>query len=369
MNVKKNSILGESEQVKSFIEKNRKLPMTCTLDTGNTITIYSMSYLMAKQLVNWSVNGISTVEVVKYNTTPYVDKINNVKVKKNVYLDMSLRFVKYCEKNHRVPSNIIVTGERGSASFELFTYCLSKILTYLKKNGTFPNYCLFNKADIQNTKSTSVNTKKKTTSSTSNKTKTVKENCKNPYTSTPHYTTKGCNKLGQCTSYYCGPHSIHQAMRKYGITKYNEKTLASWCGTTHNGTDHQGINTCIAKIGKQTNNKFKVTWKNYSDMGKNDNERMKNIAQLLCQPKYAIIWHIAYINGGTSTSGKHFGHYEYIDKINTSTSYVRALNSLGDRNSDGSYDGRLQDRKYNVQSYFARNTPGNQSALCIIEKQ
>ena len=80
---------------------------------------------------------ISTVEVVKYNTTPYVDKINNVKVKKSVYLDMSLRFVKYCEKNHRVPSNIMVTGEVGSASFELFTYCLSKILTYLKKNGTF----------------------------------------------------------------------------------------------------------------------------------------------------------------------------------------------------------------------------------------
>ena len=196
-----------------------------------------------------------------------------------------------------------------------------------------------------------------------------KTNCDNPYTSTPHYLTTGCNALGQCTGYWCGPHSIHQAMRKFGITKYTEKQIAAWCGTTTSGTGHQGINTGIAQIGKKSGKTFKVQWKNFSDMGKTDAERFKEIAKILCQPNKAIIWHIAYINGGSGTSGKHFGHYEYVDKINVSTKYVRALNSLGDKKSDGSYLGRLQDRKYDIQSYFAKNTPGGQPALCIITKE
>ena len=103
-------------------------------------------------------------------------------------------------------------------------------------------------------------------------------------------------------------------------------------------------------------------------MGATDKERFKNIAKLLCKDNTAIIWHILYINGGTGVSGKGFGHYECIDKINTSTNYVRALNSLGDKNNDGSYKGRLQDRAYSIQAYYARNTYGGQSALCIITK-
>ena len=183
-----------------------------------------------------------------------------------------------------------------------------------------------------------------------------------------HYKDKGCNKLGQCTPYYCGPHSIHQAIRKFGITKYTEKQIASFAGSTTAGTDHQGINTAIAKISKDTGIKLTVQWKNFSSMGKTDAERFKAIGKLLGDKNTAILWHIAYINGGESTSGTKFGHYECIDIINTVTSYVRALNSLGTRNSNGSYQGKLQDRKYNVQAYFARNTPGGQKAICIITR-
>lgn len=370
--VKASSILTEAVQIKSFVEKNKELPKTCTLNDGQTFDIYDMSFLMARLLLNTRAEMFNVnKDIQKYNTGKYADKLNNVKVSNSRYMDMVSRFVAYCSKNSRVPSNILVSGEYGSSSFELFTYCLAKIVAFYHKNNTLPSYCIFNKADIQANKKTSPNTKKTTSTSTSNKVKTVKKvkgNCENPYTSKPHYTSSGCNRLGQCTGYYCGPHSIHQAIRKYGITKYSEKTLAGWCGTTTNGTDHQGISTCIAKVGKANNIKLTATWKNFSDMGKTNTERFKNIAKLICDPKVAVIWHIAYVNGGNGTSGKKFGHYEYIDKINISTEYVRALNSLGDKLGNGSYTGKLQDRPYKVQSYFALNTPGGQPALCIIRK-
>ena len=368
--VKASSIMNEAKEIKGFVEKNHQLPKTCTLNDGQVFDIYDMSFMMASVLLNtrvelWTFNK----DIKKYGVAKYNDKLNNVKVSNSRYMDMVTRFVAYSKKNGRVPSNIIVNGQYGASSFELFTYCLAKILAFFHEKHTLPSYCVFDKADLQGNAKTVTNTKKSATTSTSNSTKKVKLNCENPYTSSPHYLDKGCNQLGQCTGYYCGPHSIHQAIRKFGITKFTEKQIAQWCGTTTRGTDHYGVQTGIAKVGKEAGVKFTVQWKNFSDMGKTDNERFINIAKLLCKSNIAIIWHIAYINGGKSTTGKKFGHYEYIDKINISTEYVRALNSLGDRNSDGSYNGHLQDRPYNVQSYFAKNTTGGQPSLCIITKQ
>ncbi len=374
--VKTSSILKEAVEIKGFVEKNGVLPKTCTLNDGQTFDIYHMTFYMCNVLLKQRVEMWTFVEKVgKYNTVKFKDKLNNVKVSNSRYMDMVKRFVTYCRKNGRVPSNIMVNGEYGASSFELFAFCVAKILAFYHQKNTLPSYCVFNKTDVQGKQSTTSNTKKKTTSSTSEKAKTTnsskhkKSNCENPYTSTPHYTERGCNKLGQCTGYFCGPHSIHQALKKFGISKYGEGTLASWCGTTRKGTDHQGISTCIAKVSKNTGIKLTTEWKNFSDMGKTSTERFANIGKLLCRNDTAVIWHIAYINGGNSTNGKHFGHYETIDKVNISTDYVRALNSLGDRNNNGSYQGKLQDRPFSVQSYFARNTPGGQSALCIIRRK
>lgn len=371
--VKASSLKNEAVEIKKFVEKNKVLPKTCTLNDGQTFDIYQMSFMLANVLLNTRVEVWSFKEKVgKYNTLAFKDKVNDVKVGNSKYMDMVSRFVYYCKKNGRVPSNIMISGEYGASSFELFTFCVAKIVSFFHQKSTLPHYCMFNRKDIEGKQSSTSKTKKTATPSTSTKAKTVKSvktNCDNPFTSTPHYTSNGCDRLGQCTGYFCGPHSIHQALKKFGITKYSEKTLASWCGTTTRGTDHQSINTCIAKVSKNTGIKLTTEWKNFSDMGKTNVERFANIGKLLCKKDIAIIWHIAYVNGGSSTNGKHFGHYETIDKINVSTEYVRALNSLGDRLSDGSYSGKLQDRPFSVQSYFARNTPGGQSALCIIRRK
>lgn len=363
--MKSNLIIQEAREVKTFIEKNKTLPKFCTIN-GNEYSIYTTAYLFAKLLANPKANEIKVMTANAPNKSIQVTM--NEKITSSDYMDMVKRFVKYIEENKRLPAYVTSVKSKTKVRYDLFIYCLCKIIVfYINNSNTLPLYCIFNSADMQKTATKQTVAKKTVKTSTSTTAK--KTNCDNPYTSSPHYLSAGCNKLGQCTGWWCGPHSIHQAMRKLGVSKYTEKQIAAWAGTTTSGTGHPGINTAIAQIGNKTGKKFKVQWKNFSDMGSTDAERFKAIGKILCQPNKAIIWHIAYINGGTGTSGKHFGHYECIDKINTSTKYVRALNSLGDKKSDGSYLGRLQDRKYDVQAYFARNTPGGQSALCIITKE
>ena len=357
MKVSKKKILLEASEVKLFVEKNKKLPTYATIDNSK-FNPSQYCYLFAKQVSDINIQGIDKI-VVKEPSKSVGDKINN-KIVKNQYIDMAKRVAKYIETNKQAPNYVTIKNLR--VSYELYTFCFSKILAYYNKNKVLPNYCLFNSSDIQSTATSTTKSKKTTNSSTSKNKKTT-----TLFVSAPHYTSSGCNKLGQCTKYYCAPHSIHQAIRKFGITKYSEKQIASWAGTTSNGTGHPGINTAIAKISKDSGVKLSVKWKNFSDMGSTDVERFKAIGKLLSDKNTAIFWHILY-KSSNSTNGQGYGHYEYVDKINTSTKYVRALNSLGNKKSDGSFYGKLQDRQYNTQAYFARNTPGNQSALCIIKK-
>ena len=367
--VLKKQIIKEASEINDFIEKNGKIPNTNTIN-NTKYTIYATSYLMSKLILTNFKQDIQNINVIKYDVATHKDTIHE-DVYKNDYLDMVKRFCSYCEAHHHVPSTIHTKKSNIKVSFELYVYCISKIINFYHKNKYLPNYCLFNKADLQNTKSNTKNTQKTSSKSTSTNKKTVKkDNCTNPYTSTPHYTTtRGCNKLGQCTPYWCGPHSIHQAIRKFGITSISEKQIAAWAGSTTSGTDHQGINTAIAKISKETGKKLTVQWLYFSDIGKTAEERFEKLGKLICQPNKALITHIKYINGGknpATSTNKGFGHYEVLDKINTKTKYVRALNSLDIRKSDGSYTGTLQDRTFNTEASYLAYTPGGQKAICII---
>ena len=369
MKYKASALKIEASQIKQYIEKNKKVPKACTLSTGETISPYSIAYLFSL-MVNDTLKN-STYDLINvriYNTgKAHKDTINADVVKKD-YMIMIDNFLKFCRKYHRVPRYITVPSLDIKVSFELYLYCISKIVVFIDKNKKLPNYCNFNKSFSSNTKKVTSTVKKEVKKSTSTS-KKVAISKKIRFVSQPHYLTLGCNKLGQCTKFLCGPHTTRQALKKFGITKFSEKEIAKFAGSTSKGTSHQGINTAIAKISKLTGIKLSIKWVNFSDMGKTDDERFEAIGKLLEDPNTAIIWHIAYSGAGEEIDDDDFiGHYEYIDIINIKTKYVRALNSLGKIKKDGSYPGHLQDRKFSVQSYFAKHTTGGQPALGIIKK-
>ena len=308
-------------------------------------------YKKAKRLLKQKPKDIK----VKEPSNPSYSHTINEKVYKADYMDMLKRFVAYCEKHKQYPNYVMTKQSKTQSSYKLFCYCIDKIEKFVKENGYYPNWCVFNYKDIQNKQSSTVKP----------------NNCSNPYTSTPHHTTTKTG-LGQKYSWDCSANALNQCLYKLSGKDISEDTLINVMGVTTNGVGHDGLNTGIAWFNKKYKTNYKVTWKNFSDMGKTTEERFLALAKLICKKDIAVLTHIGYANQGerpiTSSSTTVFGHYEVLDKINTKDKTVRALNSLGTKKSDGSYPGHLQDRKYGIQAYFARNTPGGQAALCIVQK-
>jgi len=263
---------------------------------------------------------------------------------------MVSRFNDYCNKNNRIPAYVVTI--RNKSDFTTYLYACCKILNYYKQNGTLPKTCLFTSAYIDVNGKTVTKTKNNQSTSTSSNADTT------IYTSSPHYTNTGCNNLGQCTSYYCGVHSVHQVLRKFGITKYNENKLAGWAGTTTAGTNHQGILTAIAKA---SNGKLQAKWINFSSLGNDTNSRFKALGKLISQKDTDCIIHNLY--------RLKYGHYETIHKIDHTNKIVYVLNSLGNKCGTTSYCGYIEKRTYTEYAKYIANTPANQPSICLITKK
>ena len=218
--------------------------------------------------------------------------------------------------------------------------------TYIKENGREPKFVYINKTQI-----TQPNT-------TTNKPST--NTIITYFSSTPHYTSQGCNRLGQCTPYYCGVHSLHQVLRKFGITDYSESTLAAWAGTTTAGTSHGGINTAIKKVNSKKGTNIEIKWLNFSDLGNTTSARFKELGRRINNSNCDCIVHNLYRN--------RYGHYETIHSINTKTQNVQVLNSLGTR-TGSSYKGYIENRSFSTFQSYISYTPGGQPSIGLITKK
>ena len=306
-------------------------------------------YEKAKKLLKQTPKKIT----VKAPSNPSYQHTINEKVYKADYLDMLKRFVAYCEDHKQYPNYVKTQQSKTESSYKLFCYCIDKIEKFIKENGYYPNYCIFNYKDIQPKPSPTPKP----------------SNCTNPYTSTPHHTTTSTG-LGQKYKWDCGANAMNQALFKLSGKDISEDTLIKVGGVTTNGVGHDGLNTMVAWFNRNYKTNYKVTWKYFSDLGATRDERFQALAKLICKDNVAVITHIGYANNGerpVTSSSTIFGHYEVLDKVNTKTKYVRALNSLGVK-CGSSFCGHLQDRTYETQASYFAHTPSGQKALMVIQK-
>ena len=337
------TILTKAKNIKNNVEKNKELGESAL-----------WGYYIAKSIINpkKAINRLSF-----HNAPKPSGHSMNTKMYKEDYIKAAKHLISFVEnpKNKRL-SNFIPWNGKNIRTRD-YVYMFARILVFYDANKQLPNYAAIN---------TGVWTKKSTPTKTNNNSSSTKNNCTNPYTSSPHYTNQGAGALGQITPYDCGPHCIHQGLKKFGVTNISESELMAYCGTTTSGTSHEGINTGIAKAAKKAGIKIKVEWKNFSDLGKTEAERFKALGELICKKNVFAFCHLWYSCAGECIDDDDAcGHYEAADKVNIKTGYIRALNSLGARQGNGYY-GHLQDRKFSIQSHYIAGI--SQKSICIMTK-
>jgi len=152
-----------------------------------------------------------------------------------------------------------------------------------------------------------------------------------------HATKYGCDNKGQNNGYYCGCHSLQEVFRNLTGIVVPQSTIASWAGTTTDGTDHEGLNTAVAQFNRKYGKNLTVTWYNFSDLGWNKLKAIINSNNQDC------VWHNLYRN--------QWGHYEVVNKIYSD--YCDVQNSLGDYCDYGCYCGYVEERSFSTfRSYL-----------------
>ena len=336
--MKKNLIITEAKQVKEYVEKNKRLPKTCTID-GKIYSIFSTSYLCGL-LIRSEFKDVDykLTDVIRYNVTPPKDTINE-KVLKDDYLKMIDNFVRFCKENRRVPAYITTQKSHTKVSFPLFVYCLCKIIVFTQANGHLPSYCHFVKGFVADSTSNKNSADKNTAKPIAT--------CQNKINS-----NKGCDAMGQNTSYFCGVCALQKCLYKFGINE-TQNVLAKVCGTTTAGTSHQGIRTGVAWASKKHKVNLTVKEAYFSDY------TLKQLKDIICNPNKAVICHDLY--------RLKYGHYEFIKSVDVDKKELEIVNSLGNKCPLGCYCGYIEKRSYATQKQYCNGV--SQKSLIIIEKR
>lgn len=330
--------------VKNYIDKNKKLP--------STVTINKVKYTWPQiwYILSYAVNNLGK-SLTKVPNVKRCTKANgiviNEKITSSDYKDQAKRILQYMKQNGKAPNFVTTVKSKTRVRPRVSIDALARAVVYYYSKKKLTSITFNSKRFKSSSKPTT--------------------ECTGPrYTSSPHWTEQGAGYLGQINPYNCGPHSVRQSIKKFGIN-ISESTLASWAGTTTSGTDHDGINTAIAMAAKKAGVKIDVEWKNFSELGSNDAARFKALGELLCQKNVAAFLHILYSGAGDYYDpDDECGHYEPLDRVNTETKYVRALNSLGSRDGYGYY-GHLQDRTFNLEAQYISGI--SQKSVCILRKK
>lgn len=163
----------------------------------------------------------------------------------------------------------------------------------------------------------------------------------------PYHTEQGGGQMGQRTGYSCGPHSLMQCIYRLTGIDLSEYTLMEVCGTTSDGTDHEGLETGLAWFNREYGYNLQMNWYNFSEIGFRGTQEAINNGACFHHILYRDTW----------------GHYEVPKWTDGDPIYV--LNSLGDNCGDG-YCGYIEERSRDEHQSYINGI--SQKSVCIITR-
>lgn len=299
---------------KTILEKARLIKKTAEQEHKAVGTKWS--YYIAKAILTPN----KAITKISFDYAPKPEGVGmNAKMYKADYLKLAKTLVSFVEKKKRLPNYIAWNGKKIRT--RTYTYNLAKILVYYADHkNTLPSYNTIN-----------TNVWKKVV---------IKKY--------GHATSSGCDNRGQNNGYYCGCHSLQEVFRNLTNIVVPQSTIASWCGTTEDGTDHDGLNFGVECFNRKYGKNLTVAWYNFSDLG------WDGIRKIVKSSNQDVVAHNLYRD--------QWGHYEVINRIYDD--YCDVQNSLGDYCSYGCYCGYVEERYLTT---FRRYMSGiSQKSLMVI---
>lgn len=330
--ISSNDIKEMARIVKTYIEKNKKIPSVTTVNKKK----YSVGQV--EYILSYAVNNPGKavkVFTVKNAPNPTGDSVSE-KLTESDYKDVAKRTTSYITTKKVCPNYSRTTKSKKRLRLDVVIYMLARVVNYYYQNKKMPKTALVS--------SNFFVTKKQTTT----KTTTTK---KKLYS---YLTEYGCSGMGQCTGYFCGPSSLQQCFYRLTGIRVSEWDIADVAGTTTSGTDHEGLNTAVAWFNRKYNKNIKVTWKNFSDLGNNDSQRWNTLQQYI--NKGALFCHLLYRD--------QWGHYEVPRTVRDDDLVIH--NSLGDQCGEGTYCGYIEERSKSAQKSYIQGISQKSIAILTI---
>ena len=324
--------------VKTYIEKNKKLPSKVTVNK-KVYTYGQVAYILSNAINH--LDKSMTFFTVKGCEKATGDIVNE-KILADDFKDIAKRTAAYIKKNKQCPNYATTKKSKKRLRARVFIYMFARVVNYYYAKKALPKAANVNSKYFQTTST------KKTTTTTTKTTTKVETSLHN------YLTSEGCSGMGQCTGYYCGPNSLQQMFYRLTGIKVSESTIASVAGTTTDGTDHEGLNTAVSWFNKKYNKNIKITWKNFSDLGSSNSERWTALKKYI--KNGAVFVHLLYRNK--------WGHYEVILEIRDDD--LRILNSLGDYCSYPAYCGYIESRDKSEQIDYINGISQKSIAILTI---
>ena len=141
-----NQIMAAAKNVKTYIQKNGRLPTIVTVNTVK-LNIGNFTYLLAKSISNLNSNKKSDVGIIDISSS-YSNNgsysINGVLTKAQ-YISLVNTLISKLESNHQIPGYI--DTPIGKVSPDLYVFGLSKVLDFYSTNSRLPNSLTLNVAE------------------------------------------------------------------------------------------------------------------------------------------------------------------------------------------------------------------------------